>query len=270
MRTGRTYPSAWLLCCSVVHIHINLPASAAACMAADLELRFELRFELQFWPMVLAGQDGQPVLDGGPAMLTHAFSQPSLSAFPERQCCNEGCASRWGECQNVASVSPLRSELYIASLFKWSQIARQGRSLHLQRIRQRLDRERTAGANRCQHGYLCCTEPRRSKCIVIRAGNNAGSHACLVTHAGIKKHLRQRRGGCLLSHVVHIHYMSALSIGFRVRRGLNRPHFADLDRPPRALAMCALFVGTRLSSDVEAAVAEEGDRRLRRCHRRGK
>ena len=190
-------------------MHIILPASAAACAATDLELGFELRI----WPMVLPGQDGQPVLHGGPAMLTHAFSKPSLSAFPERQCCNEGCASRWGECQNAASVSPLRSELYIASLFKWSQIARQGRSLHLQRIRQRLDRERTAGANRCQHGYLCRTEPRRSKCIVIRAGDDASSHACLVTHAGIKKHLRQRRVGCLFSHVVYIHYMSALSIG---------------------------------------------------------
>src|SRR5262249_21358747 len=115
-------------------------------------------------------------------MLTHASFELSLSALPEWQCCDEGCASRWRECQNAASVSPLRSELYVASLSKRPQIARRGRSLHLQRISQRLDRQRAAGANRREHGYLRCTQLRWSKCIVVCAGDDASSHAGSVTH----------------------------------------------------------------------------------------
>ena len=191
-------------------------------------------------------------------MLTHASSKLSLSALPERQCCDEGSAPRWGECQNAASVSPLRSELYVASLFKRSKIARQGRSLHLQRISQRLDRERAAGANRREHRYLCCTQSRRSKCIVVCAGDDASSHAGLVAHAGVEEHLRQGCVGCFLSHVVHIHYMSALSMGIRVHLCLNRPHFAVLAGPQSVRRWLGAWLAPSLQSIADVEAVEKG------------
>src|SRR5262249_39643166 len=44
-----------------------------------------------------------------------------------------------------------------------------------------------------------------SKRIVIGPGDDASSHAHLVTHACVEKHLRQGRIGCFPFHVVNIH-----------------------------------------------------------------